>query len=103
MGVGVEEAPAEAPGEPPQPLALEQGPEDAAKVEPPQGLEAEAEWEDVVVAPLPPSPSRSLGRTAVRAPAAVAETPGQDRGKRWLMAGAARRGRAGKHWSTRQR
>lgn len=27
----------------------------------------------------------------------------EERGKRWLMAGAARRGRAGKHWSTRQR
>ena len=69
--------------------------------EPPQDLEAETVG--LVVAPLPSVPSRSLGRTAVRAPAATAEPPGQDRGKRWLMAGAARRGRAGKHWSTRQR
>lgn len=29
--------------------------------------------------------------------------PAQQRGKRWLVAGAARRGRAAKHWSTRQR
>ena len=58
--------------------------------------------EERVAVPLPSGPSRSRGRAA-RAPAVVAETPGQDRGKRWLMAGAARRGRAGKHWSTRQR
>jgi hypothetical protein len=69
--------------------------------------EAEAGWEEVAVAALPAAASRpasrSPGRKAARAPAAAAETPGQDRGKRWLMAGAARRGRAGKHWSTRQR
>ena len=65
--------------------------------------EAEVDVEEVAVAPLPPAPSRSPKRTAVRVPAAAAETSGQDRGKRWLMAGAARRGRAGKHWSTRQR
>lgn len=52
---------------------------------------------------LLPSLPHTLGRTALRVPAAVSQTPGQDRGKRWLMAGAARRGRAGKHWSTRQR
>ena len=76
----------------------------AAEAEPPQDAEAEVEMGELVVAaPLPPAASRSLGRTAVRVPAAAAETPGQDRGKRWLMAGAARRGRAGKHWSTRQR
>ena len=51
-----------------------------------------------------PSLPQTLERTALRMPAAaVPQTPGQDRGKRWLMAGAARRGRAGKHWSTRQR
>lgn len=50
-----------------------------------------------------PSLPQTLGRTALRMPAAVPQTSGQDRGKRWLMAGAARRGRAGKHWSTRQR
>jgi hypothetical protein len=52
---------------------------------------------------LPPAVSRTSGRTATRAPANTVEAPGQDRGKRWLMAGATRRGRAGKHWSTRQR
>ena len=76
--------------------------------EPPQEVEADTEMTEVAEAAsppaaLPPVASRSLGRTAARAPAATVETPGQDRGKRWLMAGAARRGRAGKHWSTRQR
>jgi hypothetical protein len=33
----------------------------------------------------------------------TASLSAEERGKRWLMAGAARRGRAGKHWSTRQR
>jgi hypothetical protein len=76
----------------------------AAEAAPPQDAEAEVEMGELVVAPpLPPAASRSLGRIAVRVPAGTAETPGQDRGKRWLMAGAARRGRAGKHWSTRQR
>ena len=75
--------------------------EDTIVAEPSQ--EAEVDVEEVAVAPLLPTPSCSLRRTVVRAPAAAAETPGQDRGKRWLMAGAARRGRAGKHWSTRQR
>lgn len=63
----------------------------------------EAEKTETVITPLSPVPARAFGRSAAREPAAVAETPGQDRGKRWLMAGAARRGRAGKHWSTRQR
>ena len=76
--------------------------------EPPQAVEADTEMTEVAEAAsppaaLPPVASRSPGRTAARAPAATVETPGQDRGKRWLMAGAARRGRAGKHWSTRQR
>ena len=76
----------------------------AAEAEPPQDAEVEVKMGELVVGPpLPPAASRSLGRTAVRVPAGTAETPGQDRGKRWLMAGAARRGRAGKHWSTRQR
>ena len=36
--------------------------------------------------------------------AEVGSVPRPDQpGRRWLMAGAARRGRAGKHWSTRQR
>jgi hypothetical protein len=88
----------------PEPVA----PELAAEAEPPEEVEVDAEAAELVIAPLPPAPSRSLGRTAARAsakapPAATAETAGQDRGKRWLMAGAARRGRAGKHWSTRQR
>lgn len=43
------------------------------------------------------SPARLAARTASDAQSA------EERGKRWLMAGAARRGRAGKHWSTRQR
>jgi len=76
----------------------------AAEAEPSQDAEAEMKMGELVVAaPLLPAALRPLGRTAVRVQAATAETPGQDRGKRWLMAGAARRGRAGKHWSTRQR
>ena len=35
--------------------------------------------------------------------AAKVTTLVQERGKRWLVAGAVRRGRANKHWSTRQR
>lgn len=82
-------------------LAVPEMATEEAAAEPTQDVEAE--MTEVMPAPLPPALSRSLGRTAVRVPAAAAETPGQDRGKRWLMAGAARRGRAGKHWSTRQR
>lgn len=54
-------------------------------------------------AALLPALPHMLGRAALRMPPAVAQNLGQDPGKRWLMAGAARRGRAGKHWSTRQR
>ena len=43
------------------------------------------------------APARSAARATGDAQSA------EERGKRWLMAGAARRGRAGKHWSTRQR
>lgn len=100
----------------PEPPVLEQATVDLASeapvaevaAEPPQDMDAEAEMTEAAAAPLPAAPlrlapARSPGRTAARAPTAPAENPGQDRGKRWLMAGAARRGRAGKHWSTRQR
>lgn len=36
-------------------------------------------------------------------PGSVDRAAPRDRGQRWLVAGAARRGRANKHWSTRQR
>ena len=53
--------------------------------------------------PVPPGPLEmdSPARSAARTESAVLSV--EDRGKRWLIAGAARRGRAGKHWSTRQR
>jgi hypothetical protein len=81
----------------------EPGTADTAEAGPPQELETAAGLVEGVFAALPRSPARASGRAAARAPAAAVEAPGQDRGKRWLMAGAARRGRAGKHWSTRQR
>ena len=46
---------------------------------------------------------KTLSSPLERRRAAEAALSGEDRGKRWLIAGAARRGRAGKHWSTRQR
>jgi hypothetical protein len=70
-----------------------------AEIEAPQAADAEEATADLLL----PVPSRPLGRAAVRTPTSAVEAPDQDRGKRWLMAGAARRGRAGKHWSTRQR
>lgn len=45
--------------------------------------------------PLPVAEAGKLAGTAAMLPS--------EPGKRWLVAGAARRGRAGKHWSTRQR
>jgi len=83
----------------PEPATLELGAEEPL-AEPQQ--DAEAETPDLMVAPLLPTPL-SARRGAVRTPAATGEILDQDRSKRWLMAGAARRGRAGKHWSTRQR
>lgn len=60
--------------------------------------QAEPEAEPGAAVPLPAGQPRSSVRSAPRATGAAAE-----RGKRWLVAGAIRRGRAGKHWSTRQR
>jgi hypothetical protein len=57
----------------------------------------------------PPVLATSLDAEAAEAPARLAARAErtalsvEERGRRWLMAGAARRGRAGKHWSTRQR
>ncbi|TDH57859.1 hypothetical protein E2C06_35685 [Dankookia rubra] len=71
------------------------------EVEPlPDGEASRAESEGTSV---PPTLSFTSGRIAARTPATRVDVSGQDRGKRWLMAGATRRGRAGKHWSTRQR
>jgi hypothetical protein len=63
------------------------------------------------IEPVLPKPllAASLDVEAAEAPAPLAARAEraalsvEERGKRWLMAGAARRGRAGKHWSTRQR
>ena len=49
-----------------------------------------------------PAPPLGLAKTMVGI-GTVLPAMVEERGKRWLMAGAARRGRAGKHWSTRQR
>src|SRR4051812_9388727 len=51
----------------PEPVAQELAAEDAAEAEPPKDVEADAEVAELVIAPLPPAPSRSLGRTAARA------------------------------------
>ena len=56
--------------------------------------------EDLSVAAPPPA---AQPLPAARAAPRPTGTPAQERGKRWLMAGAERRGRADKHWSTRQR
>lgn len=47
----------------------------------------------------PPPPAVATTKAAGDAGA----RPQQQAGRRWVMAGAARRGRAGKHWSQRQR
>ncbi|WP_128080154.1 hypothetical protein [Roseicella frigidaeris] len=51
---------------------------------------------------LPDLSDRDPGLTATL-PADAPRPTSRDRSQRWLVAGAARRGRAGKHWSTRQR
>lgn len=56
--------------------------------------------EPVAATPLPAGQPRSPARSV---PRAAGTATAQKRGRRWLVAGAARRGRAAKHWSTRQR
>ena len=63
--------------------------------------EASPDAEPVLADPLAAGKTLSLSRSTARAEEAALSA--EDRGKRWLVAGAARRGRAGKHWSTRQR
>ena len=63
--------------------------------------EASPDAETVLADPLAAGKTLSLSRSTARAGEAALSA--EDRGKRWLVAGAARRGRAGKHWSTRQR
>jgi hypothetical protein len=60
-----------------------------------------AEADEEPMAAPEPSPLPHIGRTAGGAAARPAR-PAR-RGPRWMVAGAARRGRADKHWSTRQR
>jgi hypothetical protein len=61
--------------------------------------------DSAVPMPLGSVPSRSPAPPVLLTSEAANGTtePPQQRGGRWLVAGAARRGRAGKHWSTRQR
>lgn len=72
----------------------------------PRLAEAAGQAPEALSEPLPTVPEPvpvPLPRTADRAAPQAAGMPAQERGKRWLVAGAERRGRAAKHWSTRQR
>ena len=51
----------------------------------------------------PPLDTASLVVASPRVASPAIDAVAEERGKRWVVAGAARRGRAGKHWSTRQR
>jgi hypothetical protein len=81
----------------------------AKEVAEPWGRSVAEEESEAARDPAPPAtasfPSGQPWSRARSAPrdAGAATIPVQERGKRWLVAGAARRGRAGKHWSTRQR
>ena len=69
----------------------------------PRPAEATRETPEASPEPLPVAPA-PLPVPQPRPAASQAAGPSaQERGKRWLVAGAERRGRAAKHWSTRQR
>jgi hypothetical protein len=102
------------PAEPPPNTALNEAkaedavpvePEPAPKRTPRRRAEAAAAQHPlppmILQAPLPVSPSSRPVAAASLAEGATRRSA--QHGQRWLMAGAARRGRAAKHWSTRQR
>lgn len=101
----VAEAPAEVPEAAPPPAADDPAPAEAAEPAPePMPPERQRRRRPPASEPthLPDLPDRDPELAATLSADASRPTS-RDRSQRWLVAGAARRGRAGKHWSTRQR
>jgi hypothetical protein len=101
------EAPEDVPGDTPEPLPEAMPEERPAKRPRQRRVRAAFEpWVAAVAeAEAPPAAAPAAPRLAAapRMAAPVLDAVAEERGKRWVVAGAARRGRAGKHWSTRQR
>lgn len=101
----VVEAAAEMPTTAPPPATDDPAPAEAAEPAPepmPPKRQRRRRPPAIEPAHLPDLPDRDPGLTAAL-PADASRPAPRDRSQRWLVAGATRRGRAGKHWSTRQR